>query len=237
MNPILDEILRTRNAQAKEGGIPPLEGEFLQRIIKEIKPRTSLEIGLAYGISALFICEALEKVKSEKHIIIDPCQNIPEAGYNGSGLKNLRKAKYDKLVEFIESPSEIALPELLKKGTRVEFAFIDGWHTFDHALVDFFYINRMLNVGGLVAFDDANWPSVQKLCRYVSRFPSYRIFASWAPANSAPRILGSARTVVEDLIALKTRFLKNDIAMAPCRCVAFKKTRTDNRDSGWYQAF
>lgn len=237
MNPILEEILSTRNAQAKEGGIPPLEGEFLQRIIKRIKPKISLEIGLAYGISALFICEALEKVKGEKHIIIDPCQNIPEAGYNGSGLRNLRKAKYDKLIEFIETPSEIALPELLKKGTRVDFAFVDGWHTFDHALVDFFYINRMLNVGGLVAFDDANWPSVQKLCRYVLRFPCYRIFASWAPANQAPRILGIARKVFEDLSALQIRFMTDDISMAPCRCVAFKKIRTDNRDSDWYQGF
>jgi len=44
------------------------------------------------------------------------------------------------------------------QGERIDFAFIDGAHTFDHVLVDFFYIDRMLNVGGIVAFDDVGFP-------------------------------------------------------------------------------
>ena len=52
------------------------------------------------------------------------------------------------------------------QGERIDFAFIDGAHTFDHALVDFFYIDRMLNVGGIVAFDDLGFPCIEKVCRF-----------------------------------------------------------------------
>jgi hypothetical protein len=60
-----------------------------------------------------------------------------------------------------------ALAEIERSGQRVDFAFIDGWHTFDFALVDFFFIDRISSVGGVVVFDDANWPAIRKVCRFV----------------------------------------------------------------------
>jgi hypothetical protein len=62
MNSILEEILRTGYSQSANrqlikvhSQIPREEGAFLQEIISEVKPQVSLEVGLAYGISALFI--------------------------------------------------------------------------------------------------------------------------------------------------------------------------------------
>jgi len=33
----------------------------------------------------------------------------------------------------------------------------------------------MLNIGGIVVLDDANWPSIRKLCHYISTNLSYSI--------------------------------------------------------------
>ncbi|MCI0545826.1 MAG: class I SAM-dependent methyltransferase [Candidatus Rokubacteria bacterium] len=152
--------------------IPREEGEFLQKLILEVKPRVSVEVGLGYGISSLFICEALTQVQAERHIIIDPYQ-FP--GWGGIGLHNLKEAGYDRLVDFREAPSHLALPQLEAEGLRIDFAFIDGWHTFDYALVDFFYIDRLLRVGGVVAFDDAMYTSIRKVCRYVATNRAYTV--------------------------------------------------------------
>jgi hypothetical protein len=227
MNPVLNEVLQTCD------GIPKGEGEFLQDIVLKNSPRISLEIGFAYGISALFICEALQKVKGEKHIVIDP---KPYSSFNGIGIKNVRKAKYENLIEFIEAPSELGLPNLLKEGTRVDFAFIDGWHTFDHALIDFFYINRLLNVGGIIAFDDANWQSVNRLCRYVSRYPCYKIHSVWPAKQNFGGLTFTAK-ILEYFVTRQMMFWKADLSFLRRRCVAFKKVREDNRDFGWYLNF
>ena len=98
MNPILEEILCTREVTSDDGQRFPLhsgididEGIFLQHIIGVLKPKICLEIGFACGVSTLFICEALRKVGASKLIVIDPNQN---SDFKGIGLKNIRQAGY-----------------------------------------------------------------------------------------------------------------------------------------------
>ena len=110
--------------------------------------------------------------------MIDPQQHGPS--WRGIGLANVLRAGYGHFTRLIEEPSYRALPELERSGQHIDFAFIDGWHTFDFGLVDFFYIDRMLNVGGVVAFDDANWPAIRKLCRFVNTNLSYSLLANLA---------------------------------------------------------
>jgi len=157
MNAVLEEILRSGYATGSSGEriavhsqISREEGEFLQQIVATVRPKVSLEIGLAYGVSSLFICDALAAVGAERHIVIDPHQfEVPaefvtadpestRGGFGVIGLRNLRAAGFEALVEFHALPSHIALPRLLEAGRRIDFAFIDGWHTFDYVMVDFF---------------------------------------------------------------------------------------------------
>src|SRR3989442_838329 len=158
MNPVLTEILETKRVMTPDGSTVPLdynvsqeEGAALQRLIRAAKPRVTLEIGFAYGISTLFICEALAEVGGDRHIVIDPVQ---EDGWKGIGLFTVERAGYGPLLEFHGESSHQVLPGLERAGRRVDLALIDGWHTFDYAFVDFFYVDRLLNVGGIVMFDD-----------------------------------------------------------------------------------
>src|SRR5262249_34872215 len=138
-------------ADFRQNSISVEEGEKLQELILCKRPSVSLEIGLGFGISSLFICEAMAKVGGQRHIVIDS-----EKWDDSVGLRHLDAAGFSHLIDFREQESQMALPQLINEGTRIDFAFIDGWHTFDHALIDFFYIDRLLPVGGIVAFDDAD---------------------------------------------------------------------------------
>lgn len=66
------------------------QGLFLQKIFKLVKPINTLEVGLAYGISALFILE-MHKMYNEKndiHIAIEP-----DEYWGRAAIHNIEKAR------------------------------------------------------------------------------------------------------------------------------------------------
>lgn len=120
------------------------EGERIWECIRKNGFRRTIEIGCALGVSSLYICDATSVFLNSSHTIIDPYET---RDWGGIGVRNLEARGIDFAL-LIEQPSELALPGLLEKGAEFDFAFIDGWHTFDHSLVDFFYLNRLIRVGG-----------------------------------------------------------------------------------------
>jgi predicted O-methyltransferase YrrM len=129
------------------------EGEALStRVTRERAART-IEIGLAYGISALFICEGLLKndLPNSKHVVIDPFQ---ATGFKNCGLQVLDEAGVTPLIEFLAEESQIVLPRLVSEGQSFEFAFVDGSHLFDRVFLDLIYLGRLVRPGGVIFVDD-----------------------------------------------------------------------------------
>lgn len=244
MNPYLKEILETKTVLTPKGDrreinsqITLEQGLFLQNVLREIRPRVSLEIGVAFGISSMFICEVLQELGALKHICIDvgpvTKEGSEEPDRYGLGLLNLERCGYGELIEAYELPSEIALPELLRKGQKVDFVFIDGWHTFDHCLLDFFYANRLLNVGGAVVFHDADGPPVKKTIRYACRYPAYRRLGE----IRRPRIFGAAGRDGIRKIGGAALDIFRLLRPNPPTCVALRKVAEDDRSWSWYEKF
>jgi predicted O-methyltransferase YrrM len=198
VNKILADLLTTGQTTRADGAKVVLhstttreEGEALQRLIRAYKPDVTLEVGLAFGISALFICEALAEIGGRAHIAIDPLQR----GWDNLGLRHLEQAGFRSFVEHIEAPSHRALPALEAAGRRIDFAFIDGWHTFDYAMVDFFYIDLLLRPGGVLVLDDAwSYPSIRKLARYIVKHRRYKPIATGIVSPAARPWLHSLLT-------------------------------------------
>jgi predicted O-methyltransferase YrrM len=219
MNAVLEELLAGYTSSPSgdvvqvRDAIGRQKGEFLQELILELRPVVSLEVGLAHGVSALFICDALSKTANARHIVIDPYQDrfdmahrhLQEDGYRGIGLHNLSRAGYGDMIEFYDEPSYRVLPRLEEQGRKIDFAFIDGWHTFDYALVDFFYIDKMLDVGGMVVFDDANWPAIRKVIRYVVRNLAYS-----ARSMNERDNLSKKQLIVERVVSWSNRVSRNN---------------------------
>jgi predicted O-methyltransferase YrrM len=255
MNAVLEQLLRTGASSTPEGGTVPLqshvdagEAELLSRVVRELRPRTTLEVGLAMGCSALAICDALAATPEARHIVMDPRQNARPL-WGGIGLHNLSRAGFASRVEFHEQPSHRVLARLETEGRRVQFAFIDGFHTFDHALVDFFLIDRLLEPGGAVAFDDADWPSVRRVVRFVASNCAYVVHAATPPSRArwsvarrayegvrgaagvlvgaAERLPGAGR-VVRAAVGPEWRGIDARLGLGG-RCVVLRKTAEDSR--------
>lgn len=249
MNSVLDEILRTGQVKSPDGesldaepvSIPEEKGEFLQELINDLKPTTCLEVGLAYGVSALFICDALSRTINSRHIVIDPSQHDV---WKNIGLNNLRTAGYESMIEFYSMPSHRALPKLEAHGRRIDFAFIDGWHTFDYALLDFFFIDKLLEVGGIVVLDDTDWPGIRKLCRYIVTNHAYKpicMFDSPVPDWSLKllRLLGHIPYLSNKMCGvLQPDLVQTDVELGLWgECIAFRKESEDMRRWDFFSSF
>jgi len=235
LNPVLEEILRTQRALDETGAhrivreaMSEDEGRLIVSMFEMVKPDTSLEVGFACGVSALFACCALERNrKPSRHIVIDPLQS---SEFNGAGRASIERAGFARFVELVEAPSELALPQLLRENTRIQAAIIDGFHTFDHALVDFFYVNKMLDVGGVVIFDDVNLPAIARLIAYIATYPAYRVVAG-TPVPRAPNFLVSLRRAVNGTGRSGRHSRDNPT------CIALQKIAADTRDWDWHADF
>ena len=132
-----------------------------------------METGLAFGASALvFVHYHATEGKSGKHYAIDPNQLTR---YRGAALGAVKDAGLDNHFEWRNGPSHLQIPKLIEAKLSLDCAFIDGWHTFDYTLVDFFLIDKLLKVGGLVAFHDMYGPAKQKVLRFVLSHRDYEI--------------------------------------------------------------
>jgi hypothetical protein len=141
---------------------------------------------------------------------------------------------------------------LLTRGDHFDLVFIDGCHTFDNVLVDFFYAHRLLNVGGVVVFDDVSLNAVKHVVRYVFNYPNL------APIGSVPygawrrKLLNVAKQVAGVALWPFTRvfgktgyeFLSDGLIkprrvnpLDSASMIAFLKTAQDERSCEWYEPF
>ena len=141
------------------------EGEELRRLVTAERAERCVEIGLGYGISALFICEALVELGAERasHTVIDPYQ---ESRFANVGLQLLEQAGVGEMVTHVPAQSQVALPRFVEAGVTFDFAFVDGNHRFDWFFVDLFFLGRLLRPGSVVVADDYQLPGVAKAVSY-----------------------------------------------------------------------
>ncbi len=113
-----------------------------------------LEIGSYEGRSAIFF---LEYFPAAKLISTD----INEGEVRRRLIANL--SKYADRFELRSEHSTRVLFELQKAGQRFDLVYIDGSHKRDQVMIDTLLAWPMLNVGGLIIWDDYNWPKGQTL--------------------------------------------------------------------------
>ncbi|CAM9614600.1 unnamed protein product [Chrysoparadoxa australica] len=150
--------------------VNPFEGKHLFNLVNDNNYRNVLEVGCAMGASAVWICEALKRNGGGKLVSIDPNQSTT---YNHIGRLNVQRSGLSDYHEVIEMTSYLAMPLLLQEvlaGKREKFdmVFIDGWHTFDYTLIDFFYADLLTRVNGLIVVDDIRHTSVKSFYEYVN---------------------------------------------------------------------
>ena len=145
--------------------LPATDGEILRDTLIARDVRTVIEVGLAYGSSALAIAEALcaSGTSEVSHVVIDPFQ---AAAYDNVGLDALNAAGLADQTTFIGEPSSVALPRLVAERFKADAAFVDGSHRFHEVFVDLYFLRKLVRPAGLIVLDDVAWPSVATALRY-----------------------------------------------------------------------
>lgn len=142
-----------------------IQKSFLRLMVGLLTPAShTLETGS--GLST--ICMAIAGCD---HVCISPIQkehNRIQRYCSEHGISTGR-------IRFIPMTSDAVLPSLDLRGRKLDFALIDGSHAFPDPFIDYYYVNRHLKVGGLLAVDDLNISSVGLLHSFLVTDSAYEI--------------------------------------------------------------
>jgi predicted O-methyltransferase YrrM len=148
--------------------LPARDCDLVRDLLISKGVSTVLEIGLAYGSSALAIGEALGAVgrPNPRHVIVDPFQR---SIWSNVGWDLLGDAGLAQVAQLMLVPSALALPKLLDDGVLADAAFVDGSHRFHEVFIDLYFLRKIVRPGGTVIMDDCWAPPVRAAARYFER--------------------------------------------------------------------
>ncbi len=172
--------------------LPERDCDLLRDLLIAEGTATVVEVGLAYGSSALAIGEALVTIDPPhpRHVVIDPFQ---ESVWSNVGWELLRSAGLNSITTLMLAPSSIALAQLVAEGFIADAAFVDGSHRFHEVFVDLYFLRKIVRPGGLIVLDD-NWaPSVRTAARYYEQNLRWTAIPD-AFANGTPWTSGTGPT-------------------------------------------
>jgi predicted O-methyltransferase YrrM len=133
-----------------------------------------LEIGLAYGTSALIIVNEMIKYKYKKtYTVVDPNQTQQWESIGINNIKNFLKHMNKKLDCKLYEESSITVFDKLKK--KFDISFIDGSHDEKIVILDLINSDSKLVKNGLIIVDDVLHTGVKKaLITFLNKYKNYK---------------------------------------------------------------
>ena len=145
-------------------------GMVIYNLVRAERARNVLELGLAHGVSSIYLLQGVADNGGGRVISMDP--GVPA---DGIGLNNIRRAGLSQYHTFSNQPSEYVLPAIAQSDFRADFIFIDTNHMYDQTIVEAYFANRILRVGGIMMFDDCQLDSVRTACNFVEANLHYQL--------------------------------------------------------------
>lgn len=147
--------------------LPELDARELTALAAREEVRSTLEVGLGLGLGTLALCAALREVgdPDAHHVVVEPFPS----DFDGAGLRNIRSAAVEDIVEQIHEESQLALPRLVGEGRHFDLALIDGDHRFEGVFLDLCFADRLVRPRGLVIVDDLWLPAIRLAVSYAER--------------------------------------------------------------------
>jgi predicted O-methyltransferase YrrM len=140
------------------------QGMWIYETCRQLKPKRSLEIGLAYGFSTIFILAAIDETGTGHHTALDPFQ---KNDWHGVGALQAKHLGMESFFQMLEEFSVVSLARFRTQKEMFELIYIDGNHRFDDVLVDFTLAAEVCPVGGQILLDDMWMPSVQTVVSWI----------------------------------------------------------------------
>jgi len=137
-------------------------GRLLFRLVEYFMPQTIIELGTSVGISTLYLALANPHARV---FTIEGCTTKSEqaaTNFNELHVKNIDQhiGRFD-----------IVLPDLVKQIGILDFAFIDGNHTYQATLDNFKTLLKIADNDTVFVFDDIHWSaSMQKVWNEITEY-------------------------------------------------------------------
>lgn len=130
-----------------------------EALVRERQPKSILELGTAYGLSAVTMAMAQERPRIVTIDFFEPQASI--------GPQNIRTI-IPEGVRCLTQDKNLALPALAAAGERFDYVFHDGGHTGDAYVKDFHTITPMLEPRSTYVIDDIAWDKTPEIRKYTS---------------------------------------------------------------------
>lgn len=155
--------------------LPEGDADVLRDLLIAEQAWVVIEVGLAYGSSALAIGEALLSQAEPRatHLIIDAYQSH----FADAGWRAVAEAGLSGIARLVSERSQLVLPRLVTEGFVADAAFVDGSHVFHNVFVDLYFLGELVRPSGLVILDDCQWPSVATAVRH------FELNVGWRPVT------------------------------------------------------
>ncbi|MGH7999972.1 MAG: O-methyltransferase [Brasilonema sp.] len=165
------------------------KGRILNTIVRVMRSEKCLELGTAYGMSALFIIEALKSIGEASHLTT--VEGLELQFLLASKMLNTR---YGDQVSCHLGLTEEVLPKLVKSLGKIDFMFHDAAHSKEDYIRDFNLVIPILVPGSVVLIDDIRWDA--------GRFSTTktRCYEGWMEIVSHPRVLRAVE--INNLVGL-----------------------------------
>ena len=143
--------------------LPPAWCVLLMRLVRELSPRSCLELGSGLGISAAYQAAALELNGSGALTTIEGSAAWAKLARrasrrSGSSGRRCASARYAS-----------ALSAELERPEPLDLAFIDAEHQADATLDQFAAMLPSLAPGAVVIVDDVDWPDMRRAQAAIGR--------------------------------------------------------------------
>jgi predicted O-methyltransferase YrrM len=166
-------------------GLPQSWGRLLTRVVRELSPRSCLELGTGFGVSTAYQAAALELNGAGRLVSLD----IPNL--TAIAAPSLERLGLSHRVELVGGLIEETLPGACELAAPIDYVFLDADHTEGGTLRPFDALIPHLADGATVVFDDINWTAEMRgAWRLVRERP--RVNAAFGVHRLGIAVVGSS---------------------------------------------
>ena len=121
---------------------------YLFNCINHLKPQSMIELGTSLGISTMYQASGNPEMKI---YTLEGCTETSKIA-----RLNFEKLSYGN-IECITGNFDVTLQQVLELNKKVDYAFIDGNHTYEATIRYFSQIKKYSTPNTFLIFDDINW--------------------------------------------------------------------------------
>ncbi len=163
-----------------------IKGTYLQKIIKQYKIKSCLQIGVNLGTLSYYIIEELSKIKNKSSNLYMCIDEIEKKKWNNYGLDIIKefikkeKIKIELKDNFLNKKYNDVLPDIQKNGYMFDMIFLEDNLNFDTYLYIFNYVNMILEKKGLfIIFNNPVNYDIDKLINFIDfNIKNYKLIKS-----------------------------------------------------------